>query len=113
MFSLFCFLNNHIFVFVHTFLPSLFAVKQDIPVTIFVRCMCVHVCIWICLGHNSYIYAWIYKLFGTVVVLEEKCHLKHFYSETERFGGYSDEPGIRLSSVRTSVRKHFRVRSIT
>ena len=34
----------------------------------------------ICLGHNSYIHAWISKLFDTVVVLgeEEKCHLKHF-----------------------------------
>ena len=31
-------------------------------------------------GHNSYIYAWISKLFDTVVVLEEeKCHLKHFF----------------------------------
>ena len=30
-------------------------------------------------GHNSYIYAWISKLFNMVVVLEEeKCHLKHF-----------------------------------
>ena len=33
----------------------------------------------ICLGHNSYIYAWISKLFDTVVVLGvEKSHLKHF-----------------------------------
>ena len=44
---------------------------------------CVHACmrmsIRICLGHNSYIYAWISKLFNTIVVLgEEKCHLKHF-----------------------------------
>ena len=35
----------------------------------------------ICLGHNSYIYAWISKLFETVVVLEEeKCHLEIFLS---------------------------------
>ena len=33
----------------------------------------------ICLGHNSYIYAWISKLFDTVVVLgKEKCCLNHF-----------------------------------
>ena len=33
----------------------------------------------ICPGHNSYICAWISKLFDTVVVLgEEKCCLKHF-----------------------------------
>ena len=40
--------------------------------------MCaVHASIRICLGHNSYIYAWISKLFDAVVVLEEvKCHLK-------------------------------------
>ena len=32
----------------------------------------------ICPSHNSCIYAWISKLFDTVVVLgEEKCHLKH------------------------------------
>ena len=32
----------------------------------------------ICPGHNSSIYAWISKLFDTVVVLgEEKCYLKH------------------------------------
>ena len=47
--------------------------------------MCVHVCvdpsIWICPGHNSYIYAWISKLFDTVIVLEEeKGHLIHFLS---------------------------------
>ena len=31
------------------------------------------------MGHNSYISAWLSKLFDTVVVLgEEKCHLKHF-----------------------------------
>ena len=36
-----------------------------------------------------------------------------FYLPTERFGGYSDEPGVRPSSVRPSVRKHFRVRSIS
>ena len=45
--------------------------------------MCMHAClrmsIRICLGYNSYIYAWISKLFYTVFVLgEEKCHLKHF-----------------------------------
>ena len=35
--------------------------------------------VWICLGHNSYIYTWISKLFDTVVVIEEeKSHLKHF-----------------------------------
>ena len=33
----------------------------------------------ICLGHNSYIYAWISILFDTLFVLEEeKCLLKHF-----------------------------------
>ena len=33
----------------------------------------------ICPGHNSYIYAWISKLFDIVVVLEEeKCYMKHF-----------------------------------
>ena len=35
--------------------------------------------VWICLGHNTYIYGWISKLFDTVVVLEEeKCHLNIF-----------------------------------
>ena len=45
--------------------------------------VCMHAClcmsILICLGHNSYIYAWISKLFNTIVVFgEEQCHLKHF-----------------------------------
>ena len=41
------------------------------------RCMCVS---RLCLGHNSYIYAWISKLFDIVMVLEEEqCHLKHFF----------------------------------
>ena len=32
----------------------------------------------ICLGHNSYIYTWISKLFNTIFVLgDEKCHWKH------------------------------------
>ena len=40
----------------------------------------VYVLVCICLGHNFYIYAWISKLFGTVVVLEEKKYsLKHFF----------------------------------
>ena len=69
------------------FLLSPLAVKRDIAVTVLLRCMCMRVCmhaclcmsILICLGHNSYIYAWISKLFNTIVVLgEEKCHLKHF-----------------------------------
>ena len=34
----------------------------------------------ICPGHNSYIYAWISKLFDTVVVLEEeKCYMKTLF----------------------------------
>ena len=78
------FKNNFAQVF---FLLSPFAVKQDIAVTILLRCMCVRVCMHACLcmsirnclGHNSYIYAWISKLFKTIVVLgEEKCYLKHF-----------------------------------
>ena len=53
------------------------AVKGDVAVTILLRYMCVSV--QICLGHNSYMYGWISKLFDTVVVLEEeKCHLKYF-----------------------------------
>ena len=69
-----------------SFLLSPLAVKQDIAVTILLRGMCVRVCmhaclrmsIRICLGHYSYISAWISKLFDTVVVLdEEECHLKH------------------------------------
>ena len=65
-------------------------VKQDIAVTILLRCMCVrvggcmcggvHVCIRICWGHNSYIYDGFQNYFNTVVVLEEeKCHLKHSF----------------------------------
>ena len=43
------------------------------------HCARVRASVWICPGHNSYIYAWISKLFDTVVVLEEeKCHLKPF-----------------------------------
>ena len=78
------FKNNFAQVF---FLLSPLAVKRDIADTILLRCMCVRVCmhaclcmsIRICLGHYSYIYVWISKLFNTIVVLgEEKCHLKHF-----------------------------------
>ena len=37
-----------------------------------------HASVRICPDHNSYMYAWISKEFGTVVVLEEeKCHLEH------------------------------------
>ena len=65
------------------FLSSPLAGKRDIVVTILVRCMCVRLCIRasvrICPDHNLYNNAWILKQFGTVVVLvEEKCHLKHF-----------------------------------
>ena len=68
------------------------------------------------------------KIFEFVnsVVLDEVAHIEPpdpylyclhftFYPSTEWFGGYSDEPGVRPSvcpSVRTYVRKHFRVRSI-
>ena len=39
----------------------------------------VHASVRICPGHNFYMYPWISKLFGAVVVLEEeKCHLKQF-----------------------------------
>ena len=41
---------------------------------------CVHACMlaYVHLGHNSYIYAWISKLFDTVIVLgEENGHLIH------------------------------------
>ena len=42
-------------------------------------CARVHPSVWICPGQNTYIYAWISKLFDTFVVLgEEKYHLKHF-----------------------------------
>ena len=67
-----------------SFLSSPLAVKRDIAVTFLLRCMCVpcarvRAYVRICPGHNSYIYAWISKLFDTFVVLgEEKCHLKHF-----------------------------------
>ena len=67
-----------------SFLSSPLAVKRDIAVTILLSYMCLHCAracasVRICLGHNSYIYAWISKLFDTVVVLEEeKCHLKLF-----------------------------------
>ena len=41
------------------------------------RAMCVGPCVrWVCLGHNSYICAWISKLFDIVVILGEKCRLK-------------------------------------
>ena len=44
-----------------------------------VYCARVRAYVRICPGHNSYIYAWISKLFDAVVVLgEEKCHVKHF-----------------------------------
>ena len=44
-----------------------------------VHCALVRAYIRICPGHNSYIYAWISKLFDTGVVLgKEKSHLKHF-----------------------------------
>ena len=78
------FKNDFVQVF---FLLSPLAVKRDVAVNILLRCMCMRVCMHACfcmsiriyLGHNSYIYAWISKLFNTVVVLgEEKCHLKHF-----------------------------------
>ena len=65
------------------FLSSPLAVKRDIAVTFLLSCMCLHCArerasIQIRLGHNSYIYAWISKLFDTLVVLEEeKCYLKH------------------------------------
>ena len=63
-----------------SFLLSLLAVKRDIAVTILLRRMCVRVCmhaclrtsVRICLGHDSYRYAWISKLFNTVFVFEEE-----------------------------------------
>ena len=42
-------------------------------------CVCMRMSVQICPGHNSYIYAWISKLFGTVIVLEKKCHLNYFF----------------------------------
>ena len=63
-----------------SFLLSPLAVKRDIAVTILLRCMCVRVCMHACLrmstrislGHNSYIYALISKLFNTFLVLEKE-----------------------------------------
>ena len=56
--------------------------KRDIVVTILVQCMYIRPCICasirICPDQNLYNNAWISKQFGTVVALEEKCHLKHF-----------------------------------
>ena len=61
------------------FLSCPLAVKRDIAVTIFLRCISVRACVRIRTGHNSYFYGWISKLFDTVVVLEKKkYHLKHF-----------------------------------
>ena len=65
------------------FLSSPLASKRDIVVTIFVRCMCIRLCISASVriwpDHNLYNNAWISKQFGTVVALEEeKCYLKHF-----------------------------------
>ena len=37
---------------------------------------------------------------------------KSFYPTTERFRGYSNEPGVHLSSVHTFVHKHFCICSI-
>ena len=71
--------------------------KRDIIVTIFVWCMCV--CMWsvqICPNHNLYSNAWISKQHGTVVSLEEECHLKHFYSPTLKKWGYT---GFGLSVI--------------
>ena len=62
------------------FLSSPLAVKRDIAVTILVRCMHLRAFARICPRHNSYIYVWISKLFGTIAVRVEKCHLKHFYA---------------------------------
>ena len=43
-----------------------------------------HASVRICLGHYFYIFAWISRLFGTVVVLEEKKrHLKHYLKSVE------------------------------
>ena len=62
-------------------LSSPLANKRDLVVTIFVRCMsvrqCVRTSVLICPDHNLYNNASISKQFGTVVALEEKCHLKH------------------------------------
>ena len=65
-------------IFIKCFLSSPLSGKRDIVVTIFVRCMCVLPCVRP--DHILYNNAWISKLFGTVVALEEeKYHLKHFY----------------------------------
>ena len=49
----------------------------------------------ICPGHNFYIYAWISKLFDTVLVLgDEKCHLKHYLGRLKvkvTLGGHINE----------------------
>ena len=56
------------------------AVKQDIAVTIFVRCMCMRVCmrlsVKICPGH-TFMHGFQNNL-AVVVLEEEKCHLKQF-----------------------------------
>ena len=46
-----------------TFLSSPLAVKRVIAVTILLRCIKGCASVRICLGHNTYIYAWISKLF--------------------------------------------------
>ena len=38
------------------------------------------------------------------IKVPDHCLLYIFYPPTERFGGYSDEPGVRPLSVRPSVR---------
>ena len=94
--------------------------KQDIAVTILLRCMCVRACICVrvyaCVRasvrpdlsrQNSYIYAWISTLFVTVLVLEEENrHLKPFYAPPKGehiIATLSVRPAGRLS-VRVSVR---------
>ena len=65
-----------------------------------------------CPGHNLCIYAWISKLFCTVVVLEEeKCHLKHFYAPNfgEVEGAYWFGPVC--PSVRLSVHNTWQLRN--
>ena len=51
------------------------------------------------------------------VIFTKANNLSEFLSPTEKLGGYSDEPGVCSSSVRPSIRtfirKHFCVRSIT
>ena len=71
----------------YSFLSSPLAGKQDIVVTVFVRCMCVCASVRICPDHNLYNNAWISKQFGTVVALEEeKCHLQHLFRWVEGQG---------------------------